>query len=269
MSRRAMGRAVTDLGFHEIIFRYLNTAIRNRHQYLELLPALQSTVEAAPDHSFALASLAAAYIHDFNYMFDAVPDPLDRALALSRQAVALNPDSQRAELYLAYAYVQRGEIEQFFVHADRCLELNPHAPFALGAIGLCMTLAGQWEKGVRLVRRAMDLNPGYSRYLHHAPFMDCMRRGDYAAALVEARLFNVPGFFWAPLVRAAVLGKLGMEQEGNAAVRELLSLRPDFAQRAEELIHRFVHDDTLVSLLLDGLAACGFSREVQPAGAWL
>lgn len=265
ITRRAMGRASETLSFYEITYRYLNNPIRSREQYLELLASLETAQEKAPNHSFAHAILAAACIHDYNYMFDAMDQPLDRALTLSRRAVTLDPNSQYAELFLAYTYAQRREFEQFRVHAERCLELNRNASLCLGQIGLCMTLAGDWERGMALVRRAIELNPSYSRYFHHAPFMDFLRRGDYQAALAEARLYNVPGFFWAPLVRGSVLGMLGLEEEGRAAVNELLSLRPDFVENGWELVRRFVPDEQLLATVMEGLRRSG----LPPGSPWV
>ena len=98
----------------------------------------------------------------------------------------------------------------------------------------------------------MELIPSYPRILHHVPFMDHFRRGELRAALAEARLYNVPGFFWAPLLRSAALGSLGLVEEGRAALAELLVSRPDFQENGRRLIGRLVPDDEIGDRLWDG-----------------
>ena len=267
MNRRSMRAAAEELSFYDGIFRYINTPIRSREQYLESRGALEKTVARAPNHAFAHAILANACIHDFNYMFDTMDRPLDRALALARRAAALDPNSQHAETFLAYAYVQRREYAEFLTHAEQCLKLNPDSCFCSGLMGLCMSVAGDWDRALSLVRTAMDLIPSYPRILHHVPFMDHFRRGELRAALAEARLYNVPGFFWAALLRSAALGSLGQLEEGRAALAELLTSRPDFRQNGRELIRRFVPDDEIGGRLWEGLRESGLSKTQAPAGS--
>jgi adenylate cyclase len=264
MSRRSMGAGTDDLSFYEGIFRYLNTPIRSREQYLEMRAALERAVTQEPNHAFAHAILANACIHDFNYMFNTMEKPLDRALALARRAVALDSSSQHAETFLAYAYAQRREISQFFAHAEHCMKLNPDSCFCSGLMGLCMGVAGDWEAALFHVHAAMDLLPSYPRILHHVPFMDHFRRGEFRAALAEARLYNVPGFFWAPLLRAAALGSLGQLEDGGAAIAELVSLRPDFVRNGRELVRRLVPHDAIVERLMDGLHRAGLPEADAP-----
>ncbi len=248
-----------DLPFYPAVFRYLNTPTRTPTQFTALHGSLTKMLERAPHHAFAHAMMAEACIHDYNYMFGLVETPLDTALSFARHAVDLDAGSQLSEMVLAYAYVQRRELEQFFFHARRCVELNTDACLPIGHIGVCLVLCGEWDEGLSLVRQAMELNPNYYRYFHHAPFLDHFRRGEYRAALAEARLFNTPGFFWAPLLRAAALGMLSNVDEGRQAVAELLDLRPDFRERGGLLIERFVHNEEIEAHLLEGLAAAGLN----------
>jgi tetratricopeptide (TPR) repeat protein len=173
--------------------------------------------------------------------------------------VALDPGSQLAQGILAYVYAHKQEPEQCCAHAENCLELNPDASYFVGLMGLAAALCCDWERALLLVRRAMDLNPGYMRYLHFIPFIDRFRRGEYREALADARLFNVSGFYRETLVRAAALGKLGLVDEGRAAVHELLALRPDFLQNGRELVRRLVIDQQILDDVMDGLKRAGLS----------
>ena len=256
--RQYEGIATKALPYNLAFIRYCNTLIRSREEHADMLEALESAVACTPNYSLANAFLAEAYIRDHNYMFDIVQNPLDHALALAQRAVALNPASQRAEMEVAYAYVQRGEFGEFLVHAEQSVELNPNCSAVLGLIGQWMAFTGEWDRALALVRRAMELNPNYMKYLHFTPFLYHCLQGEYEKALVEARLFNAPGFFWGPLVRAAVLGQLGRYEEGHAAVREMLALRPDFATKGRSLTAGFVPSGELLDRVMEGLFKAGY-----------
>lgn len=242
---------------YEAAFCYMDTVIRSRDDYLRARSVLEHALARYPNHAFANTVLAQSAIHDFNYCFDVLDHPLDTALDLARRAVALEPMSQMSELFLAYTYFQRREFEQFRTHAERAVELNPNCSYCVCSVGMCTMQMGNWEDGLPMVRRGMELNPYYVRFFHLGPYLHHFAQGDYEAALRESRLFNVPGFFWSPLVQAAALGRLGQTAQARAALDELLALRADFPAKARELISRSVLLEELAEDMLRGLRAAG------------
>jgi hypothetical protein len=63
---------------------------------------------------------------------------------------------------------------------------------------------------------------------------------------------------------AAALGQLGLKENAGAAVRELLTLNPDFATRARELMRPQLFSDENVEMLLDGLRKAGLESVHSP-----
>ena len=120
-----------------------------------------------------------------------------------------------------------------------------------------MAMAGEWERGVKLIDKACRLNPHHPGWHHLVPFMNTYRQGEYDLALIEAQSFNTPEYFWDPLIRGAVLGQLDRGTEGKKAVNELLALVPDFKPRARSLIRRFAYSDENIDMLLEGLRKAG------------
>ena len=80
---------------------------------------------------------------------------------------------------------------------------------------------------------------------------------DFEQALAAAYQFNIPTLFWDPLVRAAVLGKLGRKTEARTAVQELLMLQPNFAERPDFYVGCFVHSEQVRADVLAGLRIGG------------
>ena len=90
--------------------------------------------------------------------------------------------------------------------------------------------------------------------------MDYYRQGRYRKALNEAMRIKTPSLCLDSLSRAAALGQLGMKENAEAAVRELLTLNVDFATRARQLMRRMFFSDENVEMLLDGLRKAGLER---------
>jgi adenylate cyclase len=103
----------------------------------------------------------------------------------------------------------------------------------------------------------MELNPHYPGWFRMAPYFYYYRRGRYLEALHEARQFQMPQFFWDPLLRAAVLGQLGRAREAAQAVAELVRLKQDFSANGPFLIGCYVKFKDLADALLEGLRLAG------------
>ncbi len=122
-----------------------------------------------------------------------------------------------------------------------------------------MTLYGEWDRGLKLLKKGMKLNPYHPSWFHLAPFMDYYNRGEYADAFSEAMKFNFPEIYLDPMMRAAALGQLGRQNEAKAAVGQLLKLEPDFATRGRWIINRYVKVDALIDKVIEGLRKAGLA----------
>ena len=71
----------------------------------------------------------------------------------------------------------------------------------------------------------------------------------------------MPEFYWDPLLRASVCGHLGRIEEGQASVRSLLALKPDFGQRGHILIGKYVKSENIADRILEGLGKLGMHIE--------
>lgn len=65
--------------------------------------------------------------------------------------------------------------------------------------------------------------------------------------------------FWLDVALAAILGKLGRIDEAQGHIRNVVEMKPDFANRARELLRRTVKIDPLIEDLIGGLRAADLS----------
>jgi adenylate cyclase len=75
-------------------------------------------------------------------------DDMARAIALYRQAVALDPVNPQARGFLAYNLGVSGHVDEARAEFPRVVELNPAAPWAHAGLGLAFILDGKFEEAV-------------------------------------------------------------------------------------------------------------------------
>ncbi len=185
--------------------------------------------------------------------------PLEQALLSAQKGVVLEPQNQITRAALAHVHFFCNKRELFLPEAETAMDLNPNAPGLIGFLGWLLALYGEWERGLAILKKGMELNPHYPGWFHMGPYFHHFLQERYEEAYQEARQFQMPQLFWDPLLRAAALGRLGREQEATQAVVELLQLRPDFSTRGRFLMSCYVKFDYLTDAFIGGLHQAGLT----------
>ena len=220
---------------------------------------LQRVAERNVGQSDVWACLAQIYVDEYAFGFEGEANSLERALAAGRRAVELDRANQFALVALAQVHFFRRDLTAFGPAAERGMALNPLNTDALGILGLQIVHTGQFERGTVIVRRAMELNPNHAGWMHFAPLWDHFHRGEYEAALECANRVDVPGLFWPYLVMASACGHLGRRTEAEAAVKDLLSLDPEFAANVRSNVESWHFASGLMDPILEGLSKAGLA----------
>ncbi|MEZ5863301.1 MAG: hypothetical protein R3D25_04235 [Geminicoccaceae bacterium] len=237
------------------------------HYYATYAPAdytaaktcLERAVRTEPDYAHAWAYLAYLRLEAlrYGYTHDPAGQELAAALEAARKAVELEPENAVAQRSLAAVLFTAGDMDGFRRHADLALELNPNDSDALADLGGKIAYSGDWERGLAMRARAIELNPAHPAS-YRIPFViDAYRRGDYAAARGELEQSDLPDFLMTRLLRAAVYGRLGLQRQAAQAVQDLLEVAPDAADRAGEYLGYWQLPPDLVEDLLGGLQSAG------------
>ena len=120
-----------------------------------------------------------------------------------------------------------------------------------------MVLYGDYERGLGLLKKGIQLNPYHPTWFHLAFFVDCYRRGEYENALTEALQFNYPELYIDPVMRAVALAQLDRPKEARNAVDQLLRLEPDFKEQGRRLLSSYLKVDDVVEKIIAGLQKAG------------
>ena len=142
---------------------------------------------------------------------------------------------------------------------EQALRLNPGSLVYLEIIGYLMVLLGDAERGIALLRNAMERNPHYLPHAHFGLWADHLRRGELEEAYQAALQYRDATFFWRSLMRACCLGLLGRTTEAQGEVAELLRQRPSFAERGRILIGHYIKPVELQERVAEGLRQGGLA----------
>jgi TolB-like protein/Tfp pilus assembly protein PilF len=228
----------------------------NAEEHIGVRAGLERAVEQALGNADCWAMLAMLYREENNHGFNLRPDPVGRALAAARRAVDLAPSNHLAHHALASVLFFRHEPLAFRSAAQRAMELNPMDGFTLAYMGFLISYSGDWERGCALMEKARNLNPNHPGWYWFPPFFDAYRRGEYREALEFALKVNMPGFWRNEFALAITYGQLGELELARNAVRELLTIRPEFAATGRKELEKWWQPE-LVEQLIDGLRKAG------------
>lgn len=264
MARRSRWKENASLSGYEAVLRALahaKSTIPDR--IAEVIDALECAVRTEPDFAPAWAHLGICYLDSVAFGVDICDDALRRGMECADRALTLDPHSQDTHFAVSWACLLRDDRDGLAGSARKMIELNPGHAFMLGVGGWFLALAGHRKEGMERIEQARRLDSNQPGWFHFIAYLDSVEQEDYEAAHREARMLRMPELFWDPLLQAAALGQLGRHDEAAHQLQNLLTLRPDFEQRATFFIRCFVLSDTLVQRILEGLSAAGLGSTMN------
>ena len=223
--------------------------------HLRARESLERAVEIDPEFDSAWAHLSWIYSDEVVIGYNPLPKSMERALKVARRGVELAPDNYHNHWLLSRVYYFSGNREQFFAETEKALNLNSNDGTTLGLIGCYTALAGHWERGVALVRKAQALNPRHPDYYYCFLALAALHDGDVEAAQSELRRMTFTDWPMALLSLIAVNALAGEDNEAARFASKLRELNPGAdAAFAREHLERFVpYARELVETLMRGI----------------
>lgn len=263
MAKATRRKENASLSGYEAVLRALAYARSTMtDEITSVIDALECAVDADARFAPAWAYLGICYLDSVAFGLDVSDNAMTRGIECAERALALNPNSQDAHFAMAWACLLRGDSPGVVRSARRMVELNPGDAFMLGTGGWFLALAGQRKDGMEIIERSRRLNPNNPGWFHFVAYLDYFDKGEYEAALLEARSLRAPGLFWDPLLQVAALGQLGRAEEASDSLAALLRLRPDIAEQSAFYVGCLVRSDELKHRIIEGLHAAGLDAQV-------
>jgi adenylate cyclase len=181
-----------------------------------------------PTYALAYAWLACAIFQRSFFVRD--PMALERCLEQIQKAYVLDAGESEIHRILGAIHLVWQQFEKAEFHFARAHALNPNDDRIVCHVGELATYSGRAEEGERWVRRAMRLNPYYlPRYwLRLAQALYHQGRFEEALDAVAREPIPVPHDL---TYRAAILARLGRDEEARAVIRELRTREPRLTVR--------------------------------------
>jgi TolB-like protein len=253
-------RNVEELSASELVLRhYAFLQQFSPQEHAVLRAGLERALEREPNHAPAWACLSGLYQLEYYDRFNPREKPLERAREAAWKAVKIDPACQMGWKELATVQFFSRDFTAFRETAERALALNPRDGTTLAYMALMMAFSGDWERGVALAQRAIDLNRHHPGWNHLIFFHHHYRKRDYEAALQAAKKINMPEFHWSHLTAAAACGMLGRHEEARASIASVRKYSPTFLdlRNVREDIRMWDPDNEEVEHLLQGLQKVG------------
>jgi len=153
--------ATTNLDAFE--FYSKGRAFLERYEVVENVDfAIQMFDEALKlDHAFALAYAGLGEANWRKYHDTRENIWVDRAIAASDRALALDPYQAQVHISLGIIYHGTGKIERAIEEFELAVELRPVSDDAFRWLGSCYTRKGEMERAIGWFEKAIEIRPGY------------------------------------------------------------------------------------------------------------
>ena len=260
MAAPTRARKVEELSASELVLRhYAFMQQVDPREHAALRAGLERALEGEPNHATAWACLSNLYQLEYFDRFNPLEKPLERAREAAWRAVKIDPACQMGWKELAAVHFFSRDFTAFRETAERAMSLNPRDGSTLVLMAIMIAFSGDWERGVALAQRAIDLNRHHPGWYHLVLFHHHYRKRDYEVALQTAKKINMPEFHWRHLTAAAACGMLGRHEEARTAIESLRKYNPTFLdlENVREDIGMWDPDKDEVEQFLQGLQKAG------------
>jgi adenylate cyclase len=155
---------------------------------------------------------------------------------------------------LAALHFFERDLKGLRVAAERVVALNPLHTTTMSYVGVMLAYAGEWDRGVAIIERAIDLNPHHPGWVHYSLATNHYRKGEFEDALIRAKRSALTQFFWTPLCIATAAGQLGLAADARAALDAMRQNHPKYLDpdRVRAVWSKWQWDTGLVERLVDG-----------------
>ncbi len=245
-----------------------------RQTHAAVQDCLKDVVVAFPSYATAWALLSLTYLDELRFRYrlegPARPQdlpPLELAIEAAERAVGLDPGNVRALQAEMLAYYFNGDVRNALAVGERAFAINPNDSEFAGEFGFRLALAGQWDRGCRMVASSVARNPGPMDYFQSALSVCSYMSGDYQEAERWARASNLKDNPIFHMILAAIYGQRGKMAEARLEKEWLERHAPAYlVDPRKEVATRILRAEDQ-DHFIDGLRKAGLN--VAPAGTAL
>jgi TolB-like protein len=248
------------LGGHDAVSWYFyHQKQYNEESLTKAMAALEQALAADPNYALAWAILGELHLDSYLMELAGI-EAIKKAFEYGRNAMRLDRQCLHAYHTIARAYLLQHDREGCIQAMEECFAINPNATDTLGWKGVSYILLGEYEKGKKLIERAIPVNPFYPWCYSFSMALYYYWQKDYTQALSWSKKINMPSLKFDGLIRAAVYGQMKDGRRALEAKNELLLLWPSIHEEASAFLDRFILHREMVTHILEGLRMAGIGK---------
>jgi adenylate cyclase len=124
-------------------------------------PLFEKAIALDSQYAEACAGLGATYWMEWTWGWNRDPQNLERALTLTQRALTLDDSLPFPHSFLGVIYVLQQRYDSAIAEGERAIALDPNDADSYFFQAETLNIAGRPEDAIRMVERAMRLNPHY------------------------------------------------------------------------------------------------------------
>ncbi len=219
---------------------------------------------AALDPGYAAPYVHLAETHLQQMQLGWSPDPTDQlahALECVKRAIAVDDEYAPAHGVLGQIYLWRKDYERAVIEGECRVALNPGDAEGIATLAMTLVFAGEPERALDAMARAMRLDPQYPFWHLHVVGLChfALERYDDAIAAFQRCIVRNPDSMPPHMVLAAAAALVGDMQTATSELAESKRLNPDLSLTfvSEQIPYRRAED---IDRLVAGLKKAGLKE---------
>jgi len=206
--------------------------LHTKENYEKARPLFEEAI--AIDPNFVWPYVYLGYLHNIQGLSGFSEDrakSFQTAFDLAQKALAIDESHDGVHSLLAFCYFIKGQQDKALSEAERAVALNPNSSDAYMFLAGSLACLRRWEESVTYAEKCLRLSP----FPGAAPFLTLGRayfmtgRYDESVATFKKALNVSPNFLDGYVFLAANYISMGREKEAGAAVKQVLKISPKFS----------------------------------------
>jgi len=224
----------------------------NEEIFKKAYAAMQHATEKNPSDELAWAFLGQLSLMAFLFEQVTEENPVVQGLRTARTALKINPVSQHAHIALAMAHIILHNRQAALDELENTISLNPNAVGIMGICGCLMIAAGEYNRGIELIRNSMFRNKSHPALFGFFISLYHFKQKEYSLAFACSDEMAIPDLGLNIILRIATLYHMNRKAEADILVKSLKSHPLNKTWISKEFLNRFLLDEDLVDQMYKG-----------------
>ena len=245
---------LTTLSWYNTFYSRFNEEI-----FKKAYSSMEYVVEQNPSDELAWAFFGQLSLLAFLFEQTTKENPVVQGLRSARMALKINPHSQHGQIATAMAHILLHNKQAGLDALEYALTRNPNAAGIMGICGCLMIAAGEYDRGIELIRGSISRNKSHPPLFKFFIGLYHLKQKEYSLALVCSEELALPDLGMNIILRVAILFHMGRKSEADVLAKSLKNYSINKNWISKEFLNKFLLDQDLVEQIYKGFKSSKIS----------